>query len=214
MRLTDLTGKNFAKFKVIKRVQDRIEPSGRKKTEWLCHCECGKQFVAESSNISSGNTNSCGCYKKQRILEETTRHGMSHTQVHNCWCAIRQRCENPACKCFHTYGGRGIKVCDRWQTFENFLADMGYPPMPKMSIDRIDVNGDYEPGNCRWATAKEQQRNRRNNLRITISGETLLLSELSDRSGISYATIRERIRAGWTAERAVTEPVRKFNRKP
>jgi hypothetical protein len=113
------------------------------------------------------------------------------------------RCTNPAVRKYHVYGGRGIKVCERWLLFENFLADMGEPP-PGLTLDRIDTDGHYEPGNCRWADQKAQQNNRRNNHLLTFDGETLGITEWQRRSGVDRHTIMRRLQKGWPIERALT----------
>ena len=120
---------------------------------------------------------------------------------------MRARCEKPYIGNFHRYGGRGIKVCDRWQQFENFLADMGLKPSAKHSIDRVDVDGNYEPGNCRWATATEQARNTRQNRLVTVDGVTRCVAEWAEVNGIKYVTVKMRLRSGWSETAAVTTPV-------
>lgn len=135
-----------------------------------------------------------------------TKHGMSGTSEHNIWMTMRARCSNPKHNRYPLYGGRGIKVCDRWQDFGNFIKDMGRRPSQKHTIERIDSQGDYEPSNCRWATQKEQQNNRTNNVRYLWDGESLTLSELAERYGKSYHQLYLRInRRGWSLERALTE---------
>lgn len=120
------------------------------------------------------------------------RHGLSDTRIHRCWMSMRGRCERPTDSAYANYGGRGIKVCERWQTFENFLEDMG--PMPDgMEIDRIDVNGDYEPGNCRWATPYQQNRNRRNNRLIEFNGRVMCLTDWAQELGIKKECLHRRI---------------------
>jgi len=118
---------------------------------------------------------------------------------------MNKRCRNPADKDYLRWGGRGIRVCERWRnSFENFLADMGKKPSAKHSLDRINNDGDYEPGNCRWATNREQSRNRSNNRYITAFGETLLVVEWAERSNVKLGTIYRRLQYGWSPERAVT----------
>ncbi len=137
------------------------------------------------------------------------------TPEYRSWKRIIVRCENKNTKDFPDYGGRGIKVCDRWRhSFENFLADMGLKPSPRHSIDRIDNNGHYQPDNCRWATPKEQSRNARRNHLVTFQGQTLCVSELAEKTGIRYHTLRSRIRLGWTVERAISEPVHPRHSSP
>lgn len=122
------------------------------------------------------------------------------------WSHMRERCERPRCRTFHNYGGRGIRVCERWQTFWNFVADMGERPSPSHQLDRIDVNGHYEPGNVRWVTTMEQARNRRTTRLVTFRGETLPLVDWAARAGINRATLRHRLETGWTMERALSAP--------
>lgn len=132
---------------------------------------------------------------------------MSHTPIHNAWMQMIERCSRPSNHKWPQYGGRGVKVCDRWRDFANFYADMG--PRPEgMTLERVDVNGDYCPENCRWATQKEQQRNRRNNVLVEFNGERRCLAEWAEALGMRQHTLAWRLRAGWSVLRAFTEPVR------
>lgn len=142
--------------------------AGRKnsQTYWYVRCECGTEFAAYIGNVVRGLTKSCGCLHSERSSEAATTHGEANvtgkSPEYATWVQMKTRCGNPNYIEFHLYGGRGIKVCDRWaNSFEDFLSDMGRKPSAKHSIDRINTNGDYEPGNCRWATAKQQAQNRR-----------------------------------------------------
>lgn len=128
---------------------------------------------------------------------------MRYTKTYKAWAAMLQRCNNPNTYNYCDYGGRGIKVCERWKFFENFFEDMGEVPEGK-SLDRIDVNGNYEPSNCRWATSSEQARNRRNNNFITYNGITKPLAEWAETLGISYSVLRTRLHRKWTIEEAFT----------
>ena len=154
MRKLDLTGKKFGKWTVIKEGQKRGE-----KNRWLCECECGRQSQCYVSDLTSGKSVACrSCGRASHGFSSPT---IGRKRVYNIWIAMRQRCRNRNHKHFKYYGGRGIKVCQRWDDFSNFLADMGRPPTKKHSIDRINNDGDYTPDNCRWATNAQQQANKR-----------------------------------------------------
>lgn len=133
------------------------------------------------------------------------RHGLAKTPTHNAWRFMRARCENPNRPEYPNYGGRGIKVCERWQTFENFLADMGEMP-EGLTLDRINNDGNYEPENCRWATYREQMQNKRSNVLLEFMGQRKTARQWSETLGLPYRTIRTRISRGWTVERALTAP--------
>lgn len=133
-------------------------------------------------------------------------HGRSHTRAYSIWHGMLSRCNNSNEKAYPNYGGRGIKVCERWKSFINFVTDMGDPP-PGMSVDRIDNDKGYEPENCRWVDRRTQNRNKRNNRLLTIKGETLPLSVWVERTGIPYQTASARLRLGWPAEDAVSTPI-------
>src|SRR4029077_948970 len=157
----DLMGETFGRLTVIARA-----PNGpRFKTRWLCQCSCGAKNTVDATFLKRGLTISCGCQKYEpRKKPGHFRHGLTNSPTYRSWSGMWQRCTNPKNATYHLYGGRGIKVCDRWKTFEVFLADMGVRPA-KTSLDRRDNDVDYQPGNCRWATAKEQRNNRRDSHR-------------------------------------------------
>jgi len=139
----------------------------------------------------------------------TRTHGSSRTAEYKCWQGIRQRCENPSDKSYPYYGGRGIAVCDRWQTFELFLEDVGLRPSAKHSIERLDVDSDYCPENCIWADIETQNRNKTNSTWIEHKGRRLHLTQWAEITGISKSALRNRIvKLGWSVERALTTPIR------
>lgn len=181
-----------------------------------CLCDCGKESVIRISSLNSGVTQSCGCYRMEMSrAANSLKKGIprkpkkqERAPEYGSWSMMIQRCKNPNHDAYPNYGGRGISVCDRWTLFENFLADMGSRP-DGMTIERDDVNGNYEPGNCRWATRAEQNRNRRDSNPIEFRGKSQLLSEWARELGISKITLRKRIYVlGWSIERSFTQPVR------
>lgn len=146
---------------------------------------------------------------RSRSTTRSRTHGKTGTLEYNTWHAMKKRCNCPTSVDYPDYGGRGIKVCERWSAFANFLADMGERPTAKHTLDRIDNEGDYTPENCRWATLIEQARNKRNNRLLTHAGEALTLPEWSERTGIETGTLFARLRRGWSAERTLCTPVPK-----
>lgn len=164
----DITGLVVGRLTVV-----RVEEKRGKVYFWRCRCECGQEAVVSGVSLRNGNTKSCGCAKMEVLRHRNVTHGKTGTPEHRIWSGIKNRCSNQNDKCYKYYGGRGVRVCQRWQdSFENFLEDVGYRPDPSLSLDRIDPRGDYEPGNVRWLTIQEQQRNKRNTIYVTIGGQT------------------------------------------
>ncbi len=204
----DVTGQRFNKLTAL-------EVASRSPTKWLCQCDCGRQTVVSSASLRRGKTKSCGCHRRTEIANRTRKHGDSHrAPEHRAWCKMLARCRNPNDNVFHHYGGRGIRVCDAWShSYEAFLRDMGRRPSLAHSLDRVDVNGDYEPSNCRWATKVEQMRNTRDNHVLTHQGVSATLAEWAERTGINSRTLQTRVSRGWPAADALTRPVDVRRRK-
>ncbi len=199
-KLIDLTEKRFGKL-TAKRMAGRFGLS--QKIKWECLCDCGSSTLVAGDNLRNKITESCGCLQKERTSNANTKHGRSQkTREYEIWGSMRKRCNNSNSEDYPLYGGRGIKVCDRWNSFENFIADMGLCP-EKHSIDRIDVNKNYSPENCRWATATQQARNKRNNRWIDVDGVVKTMIEWSELSGVHRTCIGKRLRRGWVPAQAV-----------
>lgn len=208
-KIIDLTGKRFGKLTVLQKL-DSVNGF----IMWKCICDCGKIVSVSGNNLRSEHTKSCGCLTREVAAIRQTKHGMGRTKTYNTWIQMKTRCNNPHSKEYNNYGGRGIKVCNRWADFNMFLQDMGDVPNG-MSLDRINVNGNYEPDNCRWATIKEQQNNKRNNRVFTYKGETHTIAEWSERLNMNFKTLHQRlVRNNWPVEKALTIPVnKKLSRK-
>lgn len=189
--LNDLTGKRFNKLLVIGRAENSKNGTAR----WICKCDCGNITTVACTKLTSGSTKSCGCWRKRRNGEACTR-------LYGIWRNMHRRCENPKHDHYDRYGARGIRVCPEWEDFESFKAwatASGYKD--DLSIDRIDVNGNYEPNNCRWATQKEQMNNIATNKTLTYNGKTFTVSQFADFLHVPRYTIRNQIRLGWSAEK-------------
>lgn len=202
MRLTDRLGQRYGRLLVTERAPNKSETDTN--ARWKCLCDCGRETVQYGQDLKKGKVISCGCWNEEKRF----KHGLADTPVHRVWIGMRSRCNNPKAREYVNYGGRGIKVCDRWESFENFVADMGIRP-EGYSIDRINNDGNYEPSNCRWATTTQQLNNRRVNRVLELNGERRTIGEWSAKLGIGWSTIRNRVdRYGWTIEKALTTPVK------
>lgn len=184
----------------------------------LCHCDCGKDAWAILANLRSGHTNSCGCLRTERIAAVNSRRSqpfITKMPEYRAWRHLRERCSEPSDPNFRNYGGRGIKVCPAWDhSFAQFLHDVGRRPSPRHSIDRINNDGHYEPGNVRWATQSEQNSNKRGQYPLTYKGETMLLTHWARRLGMRQCVLRQRIvELGWDVERALTTPTDAYRKR-
>lgn len=201
--LIDLTGTRFGQLVAI-RYSDKND--GRK--AWVCECDCGAVKEIRGSDLRNGGAISCGCFIAKKLKQGLARkHGMYGSKTYKSWESMIQRCTSKNGPSYDIYGGRGIKVCERWGKFENFYADMGDRPVGK-TLDRWpDKNGNYELSNCRWATKKEQSNNISTNRFALYRGESMTARQISDLTGVEYGLLRERIfKRGWSAEKAVETP--------
>ena len=173
---------------------------------WLCRCDCGNERIVAGSSLKSGDSKSCGCLKRQLSAEKATKHGGNGTLEYTSFKQAKARCTNPNATHFHNYGGRGIKFL--FNGFEEFLADVGPRPGKEYSIDRINNEGNYEPGNVRWATRKNQSRNKRTNRYLTYKNETLCIADWAKKLGFRYVSIMGRLKMGWSVEKTLSTPIR------
>lgn len=198
----DRTGRVYGALTVLER---GANVPGSKVVRWLCRCTCGKETLVRSGDLNSGATQSCGCEKDRKTGDRARTHGASKTSTYSVWQNMHTRCYNEAQEAYKNYGARGVTVCERWHSFSNFLADMGYH-VEGMSLERRDNDGNYAPGNCYWATRAAQNRNKRVNKWLTAGGETMVQADWAARLGISSATLKERLDRGWGIERACLTP--------
>lgn len=192
------TGTRFGRLTILERAP---------RYKVVCQCDCGEQPTVSARALKYGATRSCGCLHSEQLAARNRTHGQAESRTYRIWSGMLTRCTNPNRREFKWYGGAGIRVCHRWQKFENFLADMGEAP-PELSIERRDTRGDYCAENCYWATDKQQADNRTDSIRLTYDGETLPLTEWASRTGVAYGTLKSRIRLGWPVQRILTAPKR------
>lgn len=198
-KVKNLLGQTFGRLTVL--TLARIE----KRAIWACSCSCGKIVEVTGNSLCSGNTSSCGCLHTEQLVSRNMADakGVKNHPLYLTWTSMLMRCGNPNDAYYSIYGGRGIKVCDRWKSFETFCADVGDRPQD-MTLDRIDTNGDYSPENVRWATAETQARNRRTNRMIEFAGRRLCVTEWALETGINKAVIAQRLNRGWAISDALT----------
>lgn len=179
----------------------------------VCRCECGNVKIYKYNHIKRLDTESCGCLRKEVTSARSKTHALSNSKIFTAHRNMLSRVYDPKSNSYPNYGGRGITVCDRWREpngrgFINFLADMGERPSKGHSIDRIDVNGNYEPNNCRWATVTEQARNRRSNTLLTYNGKTQCIAAWAEETGLAESCIASRLRLGWGVEKIIETQLR------
>lgn len=207
-KFRDLTGQTFGRLTALGIVERR-----NRTIVWLCACECGINAPVRGGCLTRGDTQSCGCLQQERAYKSAYRHGRAHTPIYNVWCSMRARCKNPKVKSFAGYGAKGITVCERWQTFENFLHDMGERPSPKHEIERVDGTKGYFPDNCIWATRETQANNKSTNHILTFQGKSQSIAMWARELHLTYPTIKMRIRNGWGTELALSTPRLRARRK-
>jgi hypothetical protein len=204
IHLPDLIGQKYGRLTIIEAYRNE-----KKDIRATCVCDCGVTKENISANaMRMGNTKSCGCYDHEVLMKRNVTHGLFHNkELHKTyvtWIGMRDRCNNTNHVFYHRYGGRGIKICERWDNFVLFLEDMGKKP-EKMSLDRIDGDGDYCKENCKWSTQSEQMRNMCDNHYLTFNGKTHLVVEWAEIIGLTPNRIIQRLGAGWSIERTLTE---------
>lgn len=196
----NIIGRRFGRLTVVS-----YHGTKNNRTLWKCLCDCGRYAVVSGKCLNNGNTKSCGCLRKQNAKKLFTKHGKSGKRIYMIWAGVKTRCYNKTRKYYKYYGGRGITMCDEWkddfQAFYNWSMSNGYND--NLTIDRIDVNGNYEPNNCRWVTMKQQNRNSRHNIKSTYNNETHCLSEWCEILGLNYNNVKYRLYNNWSIERAL-----------
>lgn len=207
--MIDITGMRFGRLTVL-----RKDATRNNRAFWVCLCDCGVEKSIESYPLRHGKVVSCGCHSREKVAERNKKgkHLMSHSPEYVVWTGMKQRCENENATSFPRYGAAGITVCEEWSnSFESFLSYMGKRPSMKHTLDRIDNSKGYEPGNCRWATLKEQAANKTNTILITIDEVTDSLAGWALRICVNPQTLHQRIKRGMSPEDAITKGAPTFN---
>lgn len=197
----DITNQRFSRLTAIRQA-DRLRP---KVTRWHCKCDCGNLVIVDTRHLRHGKTKSCGCLKMESIKLVNRSHGLTESKEYKIWCGMKRRCYNRNERSYKTYGARGISVCDEWlHSFENFLSDMGTCP-DGHSIERKDVNANYNKENCIWIPLPDQASNRTNNVQITFNNQTKTISDWARSVGLMPSTLQARLKSGrWSIEKAIT----------
>ena len=202
MTYTDITNQTFNSLIA----RERVYCNKQKKMAWRCDCECGGEIIATYSQLNRGNTKSCGCLNREQTTVRNATHNESKTRLYKIWVGMRQRCNNPNKVRYADYGGRGIKVCDDWDnylTFKNWAISNGYDDT--MSIERVDVDKDYCPTNCKWIPLSDQSKNRRSCNMLTYNGKTLTISDWARELNIHRSTINKRLKKGMSIDKVLSK---------
>ena len=201
-RIINIIGQEYGFLKVLAFAEMRF-----RRAYWLCQCRCGTHKIISGLNMRNGTTKSCGCYADALLTKRNTRHGMAKSKIYHVWIQMLQRCNNPHNRDYKNYGGRGIRVCEAWHTFQNFFNDIGNPPFSGATLDRRDNDQGYSPNNVRWATQEQQANNTRTNQLLTYDDETLTLAQWSRKLNMPYKVLGRRLRLGWSIEETFTTPL-------
>lgn len=210
MKLDNLTNREFGRLKVIGSAPTRITPKGVKHRYWTCQCSCENKTIIEVSatHLKTGHTTSCGCFAREDRKRRATTHGKSDSRLWNIWSCMKARCYNFNHSEYKRYGARGITVCQEWldsfENFHNWAIQNGYSD--ELTIDRINVDGNYEPTNCQWSTDIEQCNNKRNNVILSLAGQSKSIAEWARILDLPESLIRRRKRLGWDDEKILTTP--------
>lgn len=213
MKKVDLKGRRFGRL-VVMEAGTPVSEGRYTRTTWLCQCDCGKTKIIRGRGLIKGSTKSCGCYRSEYVAKKNHRHGMAHRNntvpEYQTWSDMIKRCENTETAGYDHYGARGIIICSRWrESFAAFYTDMGPKPSLQHSVERKDVDGNYEPSNCKWGTKDEQANNKTSSIWMTVNGETQTAKQMWRKhgpKGLSYAGFLCRLYRGWTHQQALFAP--------
>lgn len=199
-----MVNKTFGRLRVISE-----SPIKRyKRFFWLCLCQCGNEKIMDGNALRTGRAKSCGCIVAEGIKQRSVIHGRTRTPEYRVWQHIKGRCNTPTDAAYHNYGGRGIKVCNRWNnSFQDFLEDMGLRPSLKHSIERVNNSKGYSPENCKWATRKEQANNTRNTRRIEYNNQSMSVAQWAEKLNVNPFTLYRRLYSGWTDLEIILTPI-------
>jgi hypothetical protein len=204
-RIEAVPGQRYGNWTVV-----GLDRTDGHRTWWNVICDCGNATTIRSDSIRLGGSGKCLSCQSNELKKINTRHGQSNSVTWRSWKSMRERCAIPTSSAYPNYGGRGIEVCARWEIYENFVADMG-ERKDGMTLDRIDPNGNYTPENCRWATAKQQSRNKRKTVFLTANDQTKSLADWAEERGVRHITFYKRYDAGWSDDAIVNTPIQPPN---